>query len=92
MKAVCDNESGKRKRYRDDPAYSIMRSEDGSMSFQASRRRAERGRGSKSVSSSFHHSIVHRCSPVYLYNFGLESVDSLYAYMPRLLTTSVFDQ
>ena len=45
VKAVCDNDSRKRKRCRDDPGYSIMRSEDGSMSFQASKRRAERGRG-----------------------------------------------
>ncbi|XP_076440937.1 nipped-B-like protein A isoform X2 [Babylonia areolata] len=45
VKAVCDSESGRRKRY--DPGYSIMRSEDGSMSFQASKRRAERGRGTK---------------------------------------------
>ncbi|KAK7495047.1 hypothetical protein BaRGS_00013687 [Batillaria attramentaria] len=48
VKAVCDNESRKRKRSRDDPGYNIMRSEDGSMSFQVSRnRRAERGRGAK---------------------------------------------
>ncbi|KAL8600997.1 hypothetical protein ACOMHN_030654 [Nucella lapillus] len=45
VKAVCDNESGRRKR--SDPGYSIMRAEDGSMSFHAAKRRAERGRGTK---------------------------------------------
>ncbi|XP_025080871.1 nipped-B-like protein B isoform X1 [Pomacea canaliculata] len=48
VKAVCDNESRKRKRSREDPGYSIMRSDDGNMSFQVSRsRRVDKGRGAK---------------------------------------------
>lgn len=50
VKAVCDNESRKRKRSREDPGYSIMRSDDGNMSFQVSRsRRVDKGRGGRKI-------------------------------------------